>query len=216
MFALLPVVRAAARRAGADRPSDTRRGAQGRHGRCSATSSGSPPCRRRPTPRTSTGCWTPTSRWPAGRSSAMAASSRSSSATPWSGVFGVPATHEDDARARRPGGPRDLRGRGSLPAPRAPLRLRVGINTGEALARLDVAPGSGERFLVGDADQHRGADPVGRARSWASRSGAATWEATRPPFDYEELPPADPQGQGRAGPRLPRARRAPRVGDVRA
>ena len=32
----------------------------------------------------------------------------------------------------------------------APLRLRVGINTGEVLVRLGVAPGSGERFLAGD------------------------------------------------------------------
>ena len=33
----------------------------------------------------------------------------------------------------------------------APLRLRVGVNTGEALVRLGVAPGSGEGFLTGDA-----------------------------------------------------------------
>ena len=33
----------------------------------------------------------------------------------------------------------------------APLRLRVGINTGEALVRLGVSPGSGEGFLTGDA-----------------------------------------------------------------
>ena len=68
------------------------------------------------------------------------------------GVFGVPAAHEDDperavraalgSRRRRPG----LRALGD-----APLRLRVGINTGEALVRLDVTPGSGEHFLAGDA-----------------------------------------------------------------
>ena len=29
-----------------------------------------------------------------------------------------------------------------------PLRLRVGINTGETLVRLGIVPGSGERFLA--------------------------------------------------------------------
>ena len=45
--------------------------------------------------------------------------------------------------ARTPSGSEALDG--------APLRLRVGINTGEALVRLGVTPGSGERFLAGDA-----------------------------------------------------------------
>ena len=56
-------------------------------------------------------------------------------------------------RARRPGGAPDRRDEAErLPGlGGAPLRLRVGINTGEALVRLGVAPGSGERFLAGDA-----------------------------------------------------------------
>ena len=33
----------------------------------------------------------------------------------------------------------------------APLQVRCGVNTGEALVRLDVTPGSGEGFLTGDA-----------------------------------------------------------------
>src|SRR5207244_7948824 len=57
------------------------------------------------------------------------------------GIFGVPAAHEDDPeRAVRAGlriaaGAEDLSAVGG-----APLLLRVGINTGEALVRLGVAP----------------------------------------------------------------------------
>ena len=36
-------------------------------------------------------------------------------------------------------------------APFQPLRVRVGINTGEALVRLGASAGLGERLLSGDA-----------------------------------------------------------------
>src|SRR6188474_1037173 len=68
------------------------------------------------------------------------------------GVFGVPAVHEDDPeRAVRAGlriceDAEDLRAVGG-----APLRLRVGINTGEAFVRLGVSPATGEGFLSGDS-----------------------------------------------------------------
>ena len=80
------------------------------------------------------------------------------------GVFGVPAAHEDDPeRAVRAGlriveAAEDMLGVGG-----APLRVRVGINTGEALVRLGVAPGSGEGFLTGRCDQYRVAAAVGGA-----------------------------------------------------
>ena len=67
------------------------------------------------------------------------------------GVFGVPAAHEDDpelavrAALRICEDAADLSTLGGTPP-----RLRVGINTGEVLVRLGVAPGSGERFLAGD------------------------------------------------------------------
>ena len=111
------------------------------------------------------------------------------------GVFGVPAAHEDDPeRAVRAGlhiaeRAEDLRAVGG-----APLRLRVGINTGEALVRLDVTPGSGEGFLSGDS-----INTASRIQSVAPEMGVAvglgTYDATAPVFDYEELEPATLKGK---------------------
>lgn len=67
-------------------------------------------------------------------------------------VFGVPSVHEDDPERAVRAGLRIVE-----EAERTPgldgkrLRLRIGINTGEALVRLDVTPGSGEGFLTGDS-----------------------------------------------------------------
>jgi class 3 adenylate cyclase/tetratricopeptide (TPR) repeat protein len=111
------------------------------------------------------------------------------------GVFGVPAAHEDDPeRAVRAGlriveEAERLEGVGG-----APLRLRVGINTGEALVRLGVAPASGEGFLTGDA-----INTASRIQSVAPEMGVAvglaTYEATGVVFDYEELEPAALKGK---------------------
>ena len=88
--------------------------------------------------------------------------------------------------ARRPRACPALRG--------APLRLRIGINTGQALVRLDVTPGAGERFLAGDA-----VNTASRIQSVAPEMGVAvgeaTWQATKRGFDYEELPPATLKGK---------------------
>ena len=68
------------------------------------------------------------------------------------GVFGVPAAHEDDAERAVHTALR-LRDR-IADLPRIAGRqqqVRIGINTGMAVVRLDVLPGSGEGFLVGDA-----------------------------------------------------------------
>ena len=111
------------------------------------------------------------------------------------GVFGVPAAHEDDPeRAVRAGlriveDAEDLRGVGGVP-----LSLRVGVNTGEALVRLDVVPGSGEGFLAGDA-----INTAARIQSVAPVNGVAvgvsTFEATGVVFDYTELEPATLKGK---------------------
>ena len=111
------------------------------------------------------------------------------------GIFGVPAAHEDDPeRAVRAGiriaeGAEDLEAVGG-----APLRLRVGINTGEALVRLGVISGSGERMLSGDA-----INTASRIQSIAPEMGVAvglgTYEATAVVFEYEELEPATLKGK---------------------
>ncbi len=111
------------------------------------------------------------------------------------GVFGVPAAHEDDAeRAVRAGlrvieDAEELAGLGG-----EPLRLRVGINTGEALVRLDVSAASGEGFLRGDA-----INTASRIQSVAPEMGVAvglaTYEATAARFDYVELDAATLKGK---------------------
>ena len=74
------------------------------------------------------------------------------------------------------------------------LRLRVGVNTGEALVRLDVAPESGERFMTGDA-----INTASRIQSVAPEQGVAvgevTWQATRLAVEYVDLPPATLKGK---------------------
>ena len=56
------------------------------------------------------------------------------------GVFGVPAAHEDDPERAVRAGLRIVEGAEDLAAVGgAPLRLRVGVNTGEALVRLGAA-----------------------------------------------------------------------------
>ena len=70
------------------------------------------------------------------------------------GVFGVPAAHEDNPERAVRAGLRILEALDDSGLSRpdgAPLQARCGINTGEALIRLDVDPASGRGFLTGDA-----------------------------------------------------------------
>ena len=111
------------------------------------------------------------------------------------GIFGIPTTHEDDAlRAVRAGldictKAADLTGLAG-----AAVKLRVGINTGEVLARLSVDAGSGERFLAGDA-----VNTASRIQSAAPEMGVAvglaTYQATRGAIEYHELEPATLKGK---------------------
>jgi class 3 adenylate cyclase/tetratricopeptide (TPR) repeat protein len=111
------------------------------------------------------------------------------------GVFGIPAVHEDDPeRAVRAGlriceEAKDLTSVGG-----APLKLRVGVNTGEALVRLGVSAASGEGFLAGDS-----INTASRIQSVAPEMSVAvgleTYEATTAVFDYEELEPARLKGK---------------------
>jgi class 3 adenylate cyclase/tetratricopeptide (TPR) repeat protein len=111
------------------------------------------------------------------------------------GVFGVPAAHEDDPERAVRAGLRIVEGAEELEAVGgAPLRLRVGVNTGETLVRLGANPGLGERVLAGDA-----INTASRLQSVAPEMGVAvgvsTYEATRVVFDYEELEPATVKGK---------------------
>ena len=113
------------------------------------------------------------------------------------GVFGIPTAHEDDAmRAIRAGlaitaGSADLRGPDG-----SPIRLRVGINTGEVLAQLNVDPASGERFFIGDA-----VNTAARIQSVAPEMsvavGESTYDATRRMVAYEPLPAVSVKGKTR-------------------
>jgi class 3 adenylate cyclase/tetratricopeptide (TPR) repeat protein len=126
------------------------------------------------------------------------------------GVFGVPAAHEDDPERAVRAALRIAEDAGRLPALRgAPLRLRIGINTGEALVRHGIEPGGGERFLAGDA-----INTASRIQSVAPEMGVAvgltTYEATAAQFEYEDLEPATLKGKAEPvrifHPRAPRAR----------
>jgi class 3 adenylate cyclase/tetratricopeptide (TPR) repeat protein len=125
------------------------------------------------------------------------------------GVFGVPVTHEDDAERGVRAGLRIIqavRDAGLTRPSGAPVQLRVGVATGEALVRLDVEPTSGCGFLTGDAVNtaarlQAAAPPMGVV------AGALTHELTHDAIDYEALPPI--RAKGKAEPVVVwRARRA--------
>ena len=111
------------------------------------------------------------------------------------GVFGVPAAHEDDPERAVRAGLRIVEAAEELEAiGGAPLRLRVGVNTGETLVRLGANAGVGERVLAGDA-----INTASRLQSVAPEMGVAvglsTFEATSVVFEYEELDPATVKGK---------------------
>ena len=101
------------------------------------------------------------------------------------GVFGVPAAHEDDPERAVRAGLRIIEAMEDMTRPDGtPLRARVGINTGEALVRLDVDPASGRGFLTGDA-----VNTAARLQSVAPPEGVAvgslTHELTLRVIEYE-------------------------------
>jgi class 3 adenylate cyclase/tetratricopeptide (TPR) repeat protein len=113
------------------------------------------------------------------------------------GIFGAPVAHEDDPERAVRAGLRIIEDAESLEGTAGePLRLRIGINTGETLVHLGVTPGSGERILAGDA-----INTASRIQSVAPEMGVAvgltTYQATVQVFAYEELPPATLKGKAK-------------------
>ena len=113
------------------------------------------------------------------------------------GVFGVPAVREDDPERAVRAALHLLRAIEGLTRPDgSPLQARVGVNTGEALVRLDVDPSSGRGFLTGDAVNvaarlQAAAPPMGLV------VGALTHRLTAAAFTYEALAPLSLKGKSR-------------------
>src|SRR5215211_5823264 len=109
-------------------------------------------------------------------------------------VFGTPAAHEDDPERAVRCSLRMLEAIAELNAayPTLKLAVRIGINTGEALVRLDATEDT-ER-VVGDvvntASRLQGIAPVGGVVV-----GEATFRATGREFDYQELAPVRVKGK---------------------
>ena len=111
------------------------------------------------------------------------------------GVFGVPSVHEDDAERAVRACLRIVQALTGMTRPDgSALEARCGVDTGEAVVRLDVDPASGCGFLVGDAVNtaarlQAAAPPMGVA------VGARSYELTRHVFVYEELSPVAAKGK---------------------
>lgn len=114
-------------------------------------------------------------------------------------VFGVPVAHEDDPeRAVRAGlavqaAIADL-GRELTAEGRAPLALRIGIETGEILVDVERAAGARHRMLTGDA-----VNTAARLQQAAGAGeivvGPGAHAATAEQLDYEALPAQDLRGK---------------------
>ena len=81
--------------------------------------------------------------------------------------------------------------------------MRVRIDTGEALVRLGISPGSGEGFLTGDAI-NTASRLQGVAPEMGVAVGVATHEATTTVFEYVELGPEMVKGKAEPVPAVRR------------
>ena len=111
------------------------------------------------------------------------------------GVFGVPVVHEDDPERAVMAALRILEALEGMTRPDGtPLQARCGVNTGEALVRLDVDPASGRGFLTGDA-----VNVAARLQAAAPPGGVAMGETTfrlaGRAFDCEAVAPVAAKGK---------------------
>jgi class 3 adenylate cyclase/tetratricopeptide (TPR) repeat protein len=105
-------------------------------------------------------------------------------------VFGAPIAHEDDQeRAVRAA----LAIRDAI-REEAALEVRIAVNTGEAIVRLDADPQSGEGIATGDvlntASRLQAAAPVN-----GILVGEPTYNATRDVISYEPAPAVEAKGK---------------------
>ena len=111
-------------------------------------------------------------------------------------AFGAPVAHEDDAeRAVRAGlGTLDTIAELNETDPELDLRVRVGINTGEAVVAVGASPERGEGLVTGDV-----VNTANRIESAAPVNGVAvseqTYRATSHIFEYEPLEPVSVKGK---------------------
>jgi class 3 adenylate cyclase len=104
-------------------------------------------------------------------------------------IFGAPAAHEDDPeRAVRAAlGVRDW-------AVGEALEVRIGVNTGTALVKLEARPEAGEAMAAGDV-----VNTAARLQAAAPANGILvgeqTFRATERAIDYRELEPVDAKGK---------------------
>ena len=112
-------------------------------------------------------------------------------------VFGVPALHEDDPERALRAGLRLIDEIDALPGIGGQeVEVRVGVNTGEALVRLDVDPGSGEGFLTGDA-VNVAARLQSAAPAMSVAVGESTHAATEKVFAFDVCHPVTLKGKSR-------------------
>jgi class 3 adenylate cyclase/tetratricopeptide (TPR) repeat protein len=103
-------------------------------------------------------------------------------------AFGAPVSHEDDAeRAVRAGlGILDAIAELNLAEPELDLKVRVGINTGEAVVAVGARPERGEGLVAGDV-----VNTAARIQGTAPVNGVAvseqTYRTTSHVFEYEPL-----------------------------
>ena len=112
-------------------------------------------------------------------------------------VFGAPTAHEDDPeRAVRAGlAVRDAIQELNEADPSLDLRVRIGVNTGEAVVALGARPTEGEGMVAGDvvntAARLQTAAPVD-----GILVGQATYRATERAIEYREAEPVQAKGKG--------------------
>ncbi len=111
-------------------------------------------------------------------------------------VFGAPIAHEDDAERAVRSGLRILEAIADLNEadPDLRLRVRVGINTGEAVVAVGARPEQGEVIVTGDvvntAARIQSAAPVN-----AVTVGEQTYRTSSRLFEYEPLTPVSAKGK---------------------